>query len=70
MTKFEKFLDSLPENRITKRIEMFYDDGIDLVFALYEDSNGNVHYKVCNADMDAEIVQKEQFYKKFQRIGD
>lgn len=50
------------------KIERFYQDESETVFALYEDSYGYVHYKNICADMEPEILPASVFYKEYKWI--
>ncbi|ADO59787.1 hypothetical protein PPSC2_26225 (plasmid) [Paenibacillus polymyxa SC2] len=54
--------------RLKRRIERFYTDvDGDLVFALYEDIEGNIHYRYCTFDTDKYTMLSQAFLKHFTK---
>ncbi|KAF6584976.1 hypothetical protein [Paenibacillus sp. EKM211P] len=52
---------------LKRRIERFYtDEDGELVFALYEDIDGYVHYRYCTFDTDKYSMLSVLFDKEFQ----
>ncbi|MBE7901212.1 hypothetical protein G7L40_21065 [Paenibacillus polymyxa] len=52
---------------LKRRIERFYtDEDGELVFALYEDIDGYVHYRYCTFDTDKHSMLSVLFEKEFK----
>ncbi|EHS59423.1 hypothetical protein [Paenibacillus sp. Aloe-11] len=52
---------------LKRRIERFYtDEDGQLVFALYEDIDGYVHYRYCTFDTDIYTMLSQAFFKEFK----
>ncbi|RGL39132.1 hypothetical protein DXC69_03845 [Paenibacillus polymyxa] len=52
---------------LKRRIERFYtDEDGELVFALYEDIDGYVHYRYCTFDTDKYSMLSVLFDKEFK----
>lgn len=50
---------------IKRRIERFYDADGETVFALYEDTEGNIHYQSIGFDSERLQMLSQQFYRDF-----
>lgn len=53
--------------RIKRRINLFYIyESKSLIFALYEDADGNIHYRYMNYDTNKYKMYNSDFNKQFQ----
>lgn len=55
---------------LKRRINHFYTDNDDgnLAYALYEDIEGNIHYRYCNCDTDDYKMCASCFEREFSRL--
>ncbi|MBP1906825.1 hypothetical protein J2Z32_003489 [Paenibacillus turicensis] len=71
----ETFVDKdgikVTRTHLKRRINQFYEDGEgDTVYALYEDIDGDIHYRYINFDTDKYKVRVGRFEREFKRLED
>lgn len=55
---------------LRRRIERFYEDSDGCaVWVIFEDTDGNIHYRDIGYDTSRQIMMAQQFYKEY-RLSD